>query len=151
MVDSPLLIGADVRGLDADSMTTLLNKEVIALNQDPAGHPAEKVRDDGDLEVFAKELANGDWAVLLLNRGAATAEMSFSPRRDIPTPMDSYTVRDLWAHRTLGIYDIPFTAEVQSHEAKVYLVHSLSTSANGKSPSLVPTEVPGAKSSGTGR
>jgi alpha-galactosidase len=137
MVDSPLLVGADVRKLDAETLTTLTNKEVIALNQDPAGNPATRVRNDGDLQIFAKELANGDWAVLLLNRGAATADMSFSPRRDLAVPMDSYRVRDVWQHRNLGTYDIPFTTEVQSHEAKVYVVHSLSTSVNGKSPSVV--------------
>ena len=80
MVSSPMLVGADVRKLDSYSLETLTNKEVLALNQDPAGNVAHKVRDDGDLEVFAKELADGSHAVLLLNRGAATATMTFSPR-----------------------------------------------------------------------
>ncbi len=33
--------------------------------------------------MFAKELADGSHAVLLLNRGAATATMTFSPRADL--------------------------------------------------------------------
>ena len=132
MVSSPMLVGADVRHLDASSLETLTNREVIALNQDPSGSVATKVRDDGDLEVYAKELADGSHAVLLLNRGAATADISVSPRRDLQAPMDRYSVRDLWQHRDLGTYDIPFTAEVQSHEAKVYRVRQLATSANGR-------------------
>jgi hypothetical protein len=48
--------------------------------------------------------------------------------------MDRYSVRDLWQHRDLGAYDIPFTAEVQSHEAKVYPHPQLATSANGPEP-----------------
>jgi alpha-galactosidase len=136
MVSSPMLVGADVRHLDADSLETLLNREVIAVSQDPSGSVATKVRDDGDLEVFAKELADGSMAVLLLNRGAATADMTFSPRRDLQSPMDRYSVRDLWQHRDLGSYDIPFTAEVQSHEAKVYRIRQLATSANGRSTSV---------------
>jgi alpha-galactosidase len=47
--------------------------------------------------------------------------------------MDRYSVRDLWQQRDLGAYDIPFTAEVQSHEAKVYRIRQLATSANGRS------------------
>lgn len=133
MVSSPMLVGADVRKLDKYSLQTLTNKEVIALNQDPAGNVAHKVRDDGDLEVFARELADGSHAVLLLNRGAATATMTFSPRADLQAPMDRYSIRDLWQHRDLGTYDIPFTAEVQSHEARVFRIRQLATSANGRS------------------
>jgi alpha-galactosidase len=133
MVSSPMLVGADVRKLDAYSLETLTNKEVIALNQDPAGNVAQKVRDDGDLEVFARELADGSHAVLLLNRGAETAEITFSPRADMQVPMDSYSVRDLWQHRDMGTYEIPFTAEVQSHEARVFRIRQLSTSPNGRS------------------
>jgi alpha-galactosidase len=133
MVSSPMLVGADVRHLDEYSLETLTNREIIALNQDPSGAVARKLRDDGELEVFAKELADGSVAVLLLNRGAATADMTFSPRRDLQMQMDRYSVRDLWQERDLGAYDIPFTAEVQSHEAKVYRIRQLATSANGRS------------------
>ena len=133
MVSSPLLVGADIRKLDAYSLETLTNKEIIALNQDPAGSVAQKVRDDGDLEVFSRELADGSHAVLLLNRGATTAEMSFSPRRDMQVPMDRFSVRDLWKHRDLGTYDMPVTVEVQSHEARVFRIRQLTTSVNGRS------------------
>lgn len=133
MVSSPMLVGADVRQLDPYSLATLTNREVIALNQDPAGNVAYKARDDGDLEVFARELADGSLAVLLLNRGAATANITFSPRADLQAPMDRYSVRDLWQHRDLGAYEIPFTAEVQSHEARVFRIRMLATSPNGRS------------------
>jgi alpha-galactosidase len=132
MVSSPLLVGADVRKLDPYSLETLTNKELLAINQDPTGKIAEKVRDDGDLEVFARELADGSHAVLLLNRGAATAEMTFSPRRDLGVAMDRFSVRDLWQRRDLGAYDIPITVEVQSHEARVFRIRQLTTSANGR-------------------
>jgi alpha-galactosidase len=133
MVSSPMLVGADVRKIEPYSLETLTNREIIALNQDAAGNVAEKVRDDGDLEVFAKELSDGSHAVLLLNRGAETAEITFSPRRDMQVPMDRYSVRDLWQHRDMGTYEIPFTAEVQSHEARVFRIRQLSTSPNGRS------------------
>jgi alpha-galactosidase len=121
MVDSPLLIGADVRTLDAGSLETLTNREIVALNQDPAGNQAEKVREDAnaELQVYAKEMADGSIAVALLNRGAATADMTVSPRRDLAVPWLRYRARDLWKHQDLGPYDMPFTTEVMSHEARV--------------------------------
>jgi alpha-galactosidase len=137
MVSSPLLVGADIRKLDAYSLQTLTNPEIIAINQDAAGNVAQKIRDDGDLEVFSRELADGSHAVLLLNRGAATANITFSPRADMEVAMDRYSVRDLWQRRDLGTYDIAFTAEVQSHEARVFRIRQLSTSPTGRSVSSV--------------
>jgi len=122
MLESPLLVGADVRALDADSLATLTNAEVIAVNQDPAGHAAEKVGEQGErgeLQVWAKEMADGSWVVALLNRGAATAEMNINPRRDLSQPWNTYRLRDLWSHKDHGPYDIPYSVEVMSHEAKL--------------------------------
>ena len=48
MLASPLLTGTDVRNLDPYTLETLTNKEVIALNQDPAGKQAKKVKDEGE-------------------------------------------------------------------------------------------------------
>lgn len=128
MLESPLLIGADVRALDADSLATLTNAEVIAVNQDAAGHAAEKVGEQGahgELQVWAKEMADGSWVVALLNRGAATAEMNVNPRRDLSQPWNTYRVRDLWAHKDHGPYDIPYSVEVMSHEAKILRLYPL--------------------------
>jgi alpha-galactosidase len=130
MLESPLLIGADVRALDADSLATLTNAEVIAVNQDAAGHAAEKVGEqgaNGELQVWAKEMADGSWVVALLNRGTATAEMNVNPRRDLSLPWNSYRVRDLWTHKDRGPYDIPYTVEVMSHEAKVLRLYPVET------------------------
>lgn len=44
MACSPLMIGCDVRQLDAETMLLLGNREVLALNQDPFGVPARRVR-----------------------------------------------------------------------------------------------------------
>ena len=128
MLESPLLIGADVRALDADSLATLTNAEVIVVNQDAAGHAAEKVGEQGahgELQVWAKEMADGSWVVALLNRGAATAEMNVNPRRDLSQPWNTYRVRDLWAHKDHGPYDIPYSVEVMSHEAKILRLYPL--------------------------
>ncbi|MEW6703254.1 MAG: glycoside hydrolase family 27 protein [Pseudomonadota bacterium] len=120
LMPSPLLIGADVRRLDPYTLQTLTNRELIALNQDPLGASAEKVRDDGDLQVYAKALADGSVAVLLLNRSSATADITVSPQRDLGLAWPRYKARDLWRHADLGEFSIPFTAEVTSHEAKVF-------------------------------
>ena len=59
-----------------------------------AGH---RVRDDGDLEVWARPLANGDRAVVLFNRSDKPASIT-AHWTDLGYPeVLSLNVRDLWA------------------------------------------------------
>jgi alpha-galactosidase len=124
IMSSPLLIGADIAKLSAYDLETLSNKEIIALNQDPLGQAAtlQYSTADNSTQIYSKMLADESMAVMLLNRGSATSEITVDMRRDLTVPWDVYRLRDLWKHKDQGPYDIPFTTEVRSHEAKVYRV-----------------------------
>ena len=113
---SPLIIGSDLTDMDDYTVETLTNVEVIELNQDPLGIQAARVRKDGDLEVFAKPLENGDQGVALLNRGLAEAEIGVE-WADLGVDWSAATVRDLWAHRDLGSFGGGFAAHVGPHES----------------------------------
>ncbi|CZS97507.1 probable alpha-galactosidase 5 precursor [Rhynchosporium agropyri] len=131
MVASPLLIGSDVRILDAYSLQTLSNKEVIEINQDPLGISAQTVgiNENEDLQVYAKEMSDGSYAIALLNRGSETAEISVSPRRDLALAWNTYRVRDLWKHKE-GLYDVPYTVEVIPHEAKILRISKVQANSS---------------------
>lgn len=122
ILSSPLIVGSDLTDMDAYTVQTLTNTEVIALNQDPLGIQAARVRKDGDLEVFAKPLANGDWAVALLNRGLADAEIGAGWQEDLGVDWPAATVRELWAHRDLGSHRGGFATTVGSHEVTILRV-----------------------------
>lgn len=55
----------------------ITNVEVIAVNQDPLGRQGRKVKDEGDSEVWSKELHDGSRAVLLFNRSENEKEIHF--------------------------------------------------------------------------
>ena len=55
--------------MSAASKAILTNREVIAIDQDPLGAEATRLSHDGDADVWTRTLANGDRAVMLLNRG----------------------------------------------------------------------------------
>ncbi|WP_353242130.1 glycoside hydrolase family 27 protein [Providencia sp.] len=124
MLSSPLLIGADLDNLTTDDLTTLKNKEIIALNQDSLGIQAKRYVNNGDLQIFAKPLADGSWAVALLNRSGQTANMTLNIHQDLDLPWKQTKVRDLWEHKDLGTFEESYTTEVQSHEAKILLIRS---------------------------
>jgi alpha-galactosidase len=112
---APLMAGNDIENMDARVRETLLNKEVIAIDQDTLGVQGHRVRDDGDLEVWSKPLADGGRALVLFNRGAEPAEIAAKwTELGYPAKM-SAEVRDLWAHKSLGRKMGSFSATVPSH------------------------------------
>ncbi|WP_263369015.1 glycoside hydrolase family 27 protein [Edaphobacter dinghuensis] len=115
LFSAPLLAGNDIEHMSADTKEILLNKEVIAIDQDALGQQGRRVKKDGDLEIWSKQLADGGRAVALLNRSAAAANISVK-WTDIGYPNTlSASVRDLWAKKDVGQKTGGYSAEVPSH------------------------------------
>jgi len=64
---SPLIMAADLRSIKSEYKAILLNKEVIAVDQDKLGKAGLRVTPKGDQEVWARELHDGI-AVVLFNK-----------------------------------------------------------------------------------
>lgn len=115
MFSAPLLAGNDISNMSADTKEILLNKEVIAIDQDPMGIQGHRVKKTGNLEVWSKQLADGGRAVALLNRGSAPASIT-AEWQDVGYPAAlPAKVRDLWAAKDQGKKTGSYTAEVPSH------------------------------------
>ncbi|HEY4081058.1 MAG TPA: glycoside hydrolase family 27 protein [Burkholderiaceae bacterium] len=96
MLAAPLIAGNDLSAMDADTRRILGNRAVIAVDQDALGQQAQRIRKQGDLEVWARPLAGGDIAVVLFNRGTTAADMSVS-WGELKLPADTKAeVRNLW-------------------------------------------------------
>ena len=113
LLAAPLLAGNDLRSMSEETKSILINKEVIAIDQDPDFHPVKKISEQGPLVVAARPLKEKTWAVGLFNRGNATAKMSVT-WKEIGLH-GKLQVRDLWAHKDLGKIADQFAAEVPSH------------------------------------
>jgi len=112
---APLIAGNDLRDMRPEIRDILSNKEVIAVDQDPLGREGERVWKSGDLEVWAKQLADGSRAVILLNRGSVEQEITVN-WEDLGYPSRvSASVRDLWQHKDVGKFTGKFSAAVASH------------------------------------
>ena len=122
MLAAPLISGNDLRHMDADTLAILTNKEVIAIDQDPLGKQASRVRKEGDKEVWARELAGGNRAVALLNR-ATTPQAITVKWEDLGYPAHlSAALHDVWQHKDLGAMTGSFTATVAPHAAVIVTV-----------------------------
>ena len=115
MACSPLMIGCDVRKLDKDTASLLMNREVLAVNQDPLGIPAKRVKKFGSCEVWKKPLSNGSAAIALLNRGSTGEDVTIKAG-DIGLLDTPKSVRDLWAQKEIADFKEHWTCRVQPHE-----------------------------------
>jgi alpha-galactosidase len=115
MACSPLMIGCDVRSLDAESAALLMNPEVLAVNQDELGKPARRVKQSGACEVWTKPLADGSLVVALINRGSIGSDMTLKAR-DVGLPEGPKLARDLWSQTDIADFTTELTRRVQPHE-----------------------------------
>lgn len=112
---APLMAGNDLRNMSPDIAEILMNKEVIAVDQDPLGLQGRRVRREGDFEVWVKQLSDGSRAVVLFNRSGTESQMSVSwIELGYPEYLPA-SVRDLWAKKDLGKMTGRFSATVPSH------------------------------------
>ena len=74
-------------------------------------HSGKCLTTQDELEIWAAPLTGGSQAVVLLNRGEGDSEQLTVKWTDIGFPSDhSATVRDLWAHKDLGVFTGNFTS-----------------------------------------
>jgi hypothetical protein len=96
MLAAPLMVSADLISLTRTSAATISNREVIAIDQDPAGLQARLLASSGNGEVWVKALSDGSRAVALLNRGAGTLRIATSAAAVGMPAAGGYLVRNVW-------------------------------------------------------
>jgi len=112
---APLIAGNDLSAMSPATRTILLNREVIAVDQDVAGTQGHRVWKDGDREVWTKPLADGGRAVVLWNQGTAPAPITVEwPMLGYPASL-RLKIRDLWTHGDAGAAVGRWSATVPSH------------------------------------
>ncbi len=113
ILSAPLLAGNDIRDMSKSTGDILMNKDVIAIDQDKLGKQGIRVAKAGDVQVWAKPLADGGYAVGMFNLGAAAAKVT--ARWSDFGVKGKHKARDLWKHEDLGKIADQYTAEVPSH------------------------------------
>jgi alpha-galactosidase len=96
LLAAPLLLGCDLNDLDDFTLGLLTNDEVLAVDQDPLGKQATRVKEDvqAGVEVWARPLADGTVAVGLFNRGRYEVEPPPRPKKGEPEPKPVWKLVD---------------------------------------------------------
>ncbi|MDZ7743695.1 MAG: glycoside hydrolase family 27 protein [Bacteroidota bacterium] len=127
LLSAPLLLGCDLTQLDDFTLNLLTNDEVLAVNQDPLGEQAIKVKDEDGKQVWAKKLLDGTLAVGLFYTGTDDPVEALWWEDQMPPALvriswkelgikGSHKIRDLWRQKTLlGSFTEGLEAEVPYH------------------------------------
>jgi len=97
---APLLAGNDLRSMTPEILAILINKEVIAVDQDKLGKQGQRVWQAGDQEIWTRQLSSGAIAVALFNRANAEAKVTL---RSADLKLNGMRqARDLWTHQDVA-------------------------------------------------
>jgi alpha-galactosidase len=131
MLAAPLMAGNDLQNMSNEHKSILTNKEIIALDQDSLGRQGTCYRDNGDYQIWVKQLVGNEKAVCLLNKSdekktvlvdfALLSQIS-AGRRSGATQLklEDYRVRDLWDHKDLTLKEPSMYIELIPHSVKVF-------------------------------
>lgn len=120
IVAAPLMIGTDLSKASPAVIDLLKAPEVVAINQDPAGHQGVIAYADSDRQILVKTLADGRKAVLLFNRSGAPAKFTLTAahlKMDANVPI---ALRDAWARADAGTFTGQREFELRPREALLF-------------------------------
>ncbi|MFE9552391.1 glycoside hydrolase family 27 protein [Streptomyces sp. NPDC006703] len=118
---APLIAGTNIASAGADTLSTLTNSRVIAVDQDALGRQGTVVSSSGGLDVLAKPLANGDVSVALFNETDSTATITTNAAAIGKTGASAYTLTDLWSGAA-STTSATISASVPAHGTVMYRV-----------------------------
>jgi alpha-galactosidase len=133
---APLLISTDMADLSAQSRSILSDKAVIAVDQDPYGAQGTIVKTQGNVDILAKPLADGDIAVTLFNKGDTSTNAAISAHdAGFSISPKGYLLDNLWTHEITETAST-IAANIPAHGVVMYRVTPVA-SAHLASPATV--------------
>ena len=126
MLASPLIMGNDLRTATKETIKTLSNKEVIAVNQDKLGIQGFRFTNENNTEIWLKPLENEAWAMTFVNMSDKPIEINFDwKKHDIGDDVNgkrmelkknTFKIRDLIHHKNLGNTTKNLKETIASHD-----------------------------------
>ena len=131
MLAAPLIAGNDLRDMTPETKAILMNKELIAIDQDSLGRQATCYRDNGEYQIWIKPLVNNEKAVCLLNKSDEKKSVlvdfallsqirSVRGNRSVSNNLENFNIRDLWEQKDLVLKENSIYVEMAPHSVKVY-------------------------------
>lgn len=124
MMNSPLMIGCDIRKMSDYTKETLTNPDIIAINQDIEcrGPYVVPGHDPATLMALVKPMSDGSLAIALVNLGDKKAEMSLQ-FWDMGIPAAAgmgLEMYNCWDRKSEGVFTERYAAQIEPHDCIVF-------------------------------
>jgi len=113
LLAAPLIAGNDLSKMSEETKALLMNRAVIAIDQDPLGKQGDRVYEEGPYEVWSKPLAGGAMAVGLFNRGDLAEPVSVTLKQLGVNKV--HEIVNVWTGKQVEAKDGSLTAMVPKH------------------------------------
>lgn len=100
-----------------------MNKDAILINQDPT-EQGKRIKVEGDNELWAKKLKNGNIAVLLLNRNKSEYKNSTLNFDEIGISHE-VKIKDIYAGKELGSFFKTISRQIKPQAGVFMLVDEI--------------------------
>jgi alpha-galactosidase len=122
MFSAPLMLGCDIRSMSDATKKIILNKDIIAINQDPLGKQAFRVMRKDGVEAWKKPMEGGKFAIAFLNRNSGDEMVTSGLEQLELDPKMTFETYDVWKHETVKQPAGSLTAKMKSHECQVFVL-----------------------------
>ena len=125
MLMSPLMIGCDIRNMSEETKKLLLNKELIAINQDEEGRPPMFVEANNglkDLIICFRHLSGGEFAIGMFNpyEKERTVMLPYYEIGLDPLCGYGFELCDVFTGESLGVKRDYFETKIPGGDCRVY-------------------------------
>jgi alpha-galactosidase len=116
---APLLAGNDLSKMTDETKSILMNRAVIAIDQDKLGKQGDRISQQGDKEIWSKPLSGGRAAVGMFNRSTVETPITFKMTADAAKAV---AVTDVWSGKKVEVKDGTVTLTVPAHGVALLVV-----------------------------
>eukprot|EP00038_Savillea_parva_P012280 m.203539 g.203539 ORF g.203539 m.203539 type:complete len:494 (-) comp22148_c0_seq1:61-1542(-) len=123
VIAAPMLMSNDLRAIPKHSLDLLLNKEIIRVSQDALGRQGRRVAVSaaGSAEVWARDLANGDVAIVARNTGnTSSVTVNIPLERCGFANTTRVALRELFHGVDVGIVTMQHSVSVGPHDVAMF-------------------------------
>ena len=117
---SNMLIGCDIAQMDDFTVGLLCNNEVNAINQDVLGRQGKRVVEEGDVQIWSRQLSDGSTAVGIFNVGIEDCTVDLRKYLSALGLGNLASVRDLWRQQDLSTSSLSY--RIPSHGVRLLKV-----------------------------
>lgn len=132
LLNSPLMIGCDIQNMNDATKNILMNKEVIAINQDKDCNAPFRIKsadnwdvDNPEYDIIAKFLSNGDIAIGVFNfsdQKPTAWDLNFTTEKlGLPESTGkTLLMKELWTGEEIKVENGCFLTDVEPHDCRLY-------------------------------